>query len=352
MKQRSGTSVSGKRAEPQETPNGTNSQNKSRRKGQYGRVSPCQPTPQPAILPSEDVDLDPYVYRPLDVSKNEIRLMTLLPGEFDSPIQITLQHISLDHLPPQPRPIVMSLKDVRATLPQGWSAYQTLHGRIMFSNWDRHEYMWIKTWKHPNAHISQTAYDITMHTPPSKKDMPSFEALSYAWGSLNLTARVVAYDRFEEPTAPQPALVIESERRKLRIGENLHEALLYLRLPDEPRVLWIDALCINQDNFEERGHQVACMAHIYSRARKVIAWLGPEYDNAAKALQGLAQIGNQVEILDGHLLGPTPGASEPSWWDHTVPLPFDDSFWAAVYASAQEQPSGVRQMVGSDSWKQ
>ncbi|KAK8060904.1 hypothetical protein PG996_010834 [Apiospora saccharicola] len=296
--------------------------------GVFGQSSHSQPTPQPATLPSEDVDLGHYIYRPLDASNKEIRLVTVLPGERDSPIQVTLQHVSLNPPAPQTFPTVKSLKEVQATLPEGWFAYQTLRDRIMFRKRIGPQSDWVSTWVHPNPQVSQTEYDITMHPPPSREGIPDFEALSYAWGSLDMTAAVVVHENFDELTGTQPLPSIQSGRRVLRVGENLHEALLYLRLPNEPRVIWIDALCINQDDPKERGHQVKRMAHIYSCARKVVAWIGPEYDNAAKAIEGLAHIGNKVELLDDTWFAPSPGASEPSWYLPQVSLPFDTAFWA------------------------
>ena len=54
----------------------------------------------------------------------------------------------------------------------------------------------------------------------------------------------------------------------------LYVALKYLQLQHEDRVLWIDAVCIDQNNKPERGHQVQQMADIYHQADRVIFWLG------------------------------------------------------------------------------
>jgi Heterokaryon incompatibility protein (HET) len=43
-----------------------------------------------------------------------------------------------------------------------------------------------------------------------------------------------------------------------------------------PELLWIDALCINQNDLEERSTQVAMMKDIYARAAEVVIWLGQE----------------------------------------------------------------------------
>lgn len=50
--------------------------------------------------------------------------------------------------------------------------------------------------------------------------------------------------------------------------------MLHLRSPTLPLTLWVDAVCINQDDTKECNKQVAIMSFIYSRAETVIAWLG------------------------------------------------------------------------------
>lgn len=47
------------------------------------------------------------------------------------------------------------------------------------------------------------------------------------------------------------------------VTKNLHAALLRLRLEQEPRTLWVDAMCINQDDVAEKSFQVALMSDIY-----------------------------------------------------------------------------------------
>ncbi|KUI61032.1 Heterokaryon incompatibility protein 6, OR allele [Cytospora mali] len=69
---------------------------------------------------------------------------------------------------------------------------------------------------------------------------------------------------------------------ELHVTENLYTALQYLRLPYQDRLLWIDAICINQDDNEERGHQVGQMRLVYKRAEHVLIWLGssdPDIDD-------------------------------------------------------------------------
>ncbi|KAF5663405.1 heterokaryon incompatibility protein [Fusarium denticulatum] len=84
----------------------------------------------------------------------------------------------------------------------------------------------------------------------------AYEALSYSWGRHTTLHEIVVDEKI------------------LSISESLHEALCHLRNPDEDRMLWVDALCIDQNNIEERGHQVDRMGEIYKKADRVIIWLG------------------------------------------------------------------------------
>ena len=116
----------------------------------------------------------------------------------------------------------------------------------------------------------------------SKSLKPVYEALSYTWGFAT------DLDYF---------YVQENEGEKaLAITQNLAEALRYLRYKDRPRVLWIDAICVDQNNTAERGHQVLRMADIYRQASRVIIWLGPERDDSALAMQELNVLGSTIEV--------------------------------------------------------
>ncbi|KAF2660972.1 HET-domain-containing protein, partial [Lophiostoma macrostomum CBS 122681] len=81
----------------------------------------------------------------------------------------------------------------------------------------------------------------------------SYVALSYVWG----------------PTLPAFEIVVGG--RNISVRKNLYDFLLQ-KTGNE--LLWIDALCIDQQNDQERNHQVERMGEIYKRADRVIAWLG------------------------------------------------------------------------------
>jgi len=71
-------------------------------------------------------------------------------------------------------------------------------------------------------------------------------------------------------------------------------ALRYLRYEDRERILWVDAICINQTDLAEKSSQLKMMRDIYTSAERVVVWLGEEY-NAQVALSFLDQIESKLD---------------------------------------------------------
>jgi hypothetical protein len=94
---------------------------------------------------------------------------------------------------------------------------------------------------------------------------PPYEALSYAWGEdlCQIT--------------PQNGTVTT-------LTTNLYQALRYLQRPYAARVLWIDALCINQEDWAEHSKQAQLMGQIYAMAWRVLIWLGEADDQTSHSL--------------------------------------------------------------------
>jgi hypothetical protein len=59
-------------------------------------------------------------------------------------------------------------------------------------------------------------------------------------------------------------------------------------------LLWVDAICIDQSNIEERNHQVKLMDLIYKNAKIVFMWLGEEADGSDLAMEILSLCENQI----------------------------------------------------------
>jgi hypothetical protein len=99
----------------------------------------------------------------------------------------------------------------------------------------------------------------------------TFEALSYLWG------------------AQAPSFTIYIGQCVFGVGPNLIAALQALQLSDAVRYVWIDAICINQADKDERSQQVALMRNIYIRATGgIIVWLGEPKPSEEKALSFLS----------------------------------------------------------------
>ncbi|KAI1275875.1 heterokaryon incompatibility protein-domain-containing protein, partial [Xylaria sp. FL0933] len=92
-----------------------------------------------------------------------------------------------------------------------------------------------------------------------------FEALSYLWGTSIFPHR------------------IKVDGTGFYVTYNLFSALRELRRPDRDRLMWIDALCINQYDNVEKSDQVRLMRSIYAKASNVIVWLGAGSEDTGSA---------------------------------------------------------------------
>lgn len=90
----------------------------------------------------------------------------------------------------------------------------------------------------------------------SLDDKPAYCALSYTWGDLSQGEQIFI------------------DGRRLLVNTNAHEALKALSRDGTCPWLWVDQICIDQNNVEERNHQVALMSDIYGLSKSVLIWLG------------------------------------------------------------------------------
>lgn len=100
---------------------------------------------------------------------------------------------------------------------------------------------------------------------------PSYEALSYTWGGQEL----------DRP--------LRCHGKELKITKNCEIALLRLRRPSKRR-LWIDSICIDQNNIEEKNAQIPLMGEVYGRAERVLVWLGEGTDASDRAIRYLKDV--------------------------------------------------------------
>jgi hypothetical protein len=103
-------------------------------------------------------------------------------------------------------------------------------------------------------------------------DRIPYVALSYCWGDVEDTVEILLHSSSSNDVCSERQ---EPVHAPFRITHNLFIALQALRNANR-QYLWIDALCINQQDPREKTHQVQLMGEIYSSADRVVAWLGPE----------------------------------------------------------------------------
>ncbi|KAI9147596.1 Heterokaryon incompatibility protein [Paramyrothecium foliicola] len=198
--------------------------------------------------------------KPLDASKNEIRLITIIPLKGDEPnesiIRCRLEQVSLDE------------------------EYHTSHYRLPDSGSDTFEVSGTSR-DSPTQDIRSEADSkewvrLNLFLPDATLDLPSFRytwgdymALSYTWGDATQVEEIMVNDE------------------ALLVTQNLVDCLRTLRNKQYIKdgwKLWIDALCINQKDVFERGREVKRMFTIYNKAWTPLIWLGLASDASDEAL--------------------------------------------------------------------
>lgn len=119
---------------------------------------------------------------------------------------------------------------------------------------------------------------------------PDFEALSYTWGvierhlPLSISWSGANGQKHEEALFATPQLMM---------------ALRRLRYSTQSRWLWVDQLCINQDDDVEKHEQIQLMGRIYQTANSVVIWLGEDHEYWLDDTPG------NIKSTTGHLIEKT-----------------------------------------------
>ncbi|TID14357.1 HET-domain-containing protein [Venturia nashicola] len=115
---------------------------------------------------------------------------------------------------------------------------------------------------------------LSVHSVIEVANNKIYEALSYCWGTEEADRCIILGDTSCE----------EEEEMMFNVRQALYEALCALRFEDQPRTLWIDAICINQTDNIEKSVQVGLMRQIYEGARSTLIWLGPSTPDTSEAM--------------------------------------------------------------------
>jgi len=150
-----------------------------------------------------------------------------------------------------------------------------------------------------------------------------FEALSYMWG-----------DRIELAD-------ISLNKLDFQIRESLEEIVQSLRDEREARIFWIDAICINQDDIQERNQQVQLMGRIYRDAKSVRVWLDTNLGVARdRAIEKLLKLNHDSIIAD--LIEPA------SLWDPIREI-LKNPYWKRVWIQQEVSNASALKIQCRDS---
>ena len=104
-----------------------------------------------------------------------------------------------------------------------------------------------------------------------------YHAISYTWGP------------------PVPLHKIYSPGGFIQVTENLWEALRRYQKIDDVMTLWVDAVCVDQANVQERSQQIVLMRRIYSESKRVLVWLGLESPSDRSAFEFITRTVDYVK---------------------------------------------------------
>ncbi|KAK5658431.1 hypothetical protein OQA88_1820 [Cercophora sp. LCS_1] len=245
----------------------------------------------------------------------EIRLVAILPGKFDDELTLRIDHATLPTRKSAITPKVSTaeLRQSLLGLDDVWNVFQTYERRYIFARFSKHGHRKVDktSWTHPTA-----LFDLSDDNGgiPSDVEQPTYEALSYAWGTSD--HQETAYIRTDDALSPFS---------KLQLRQNCASALRHLRYQDRERIMWVDAICINQSDIHERNRQLALMKDVYGLAENVVIWLGSRSEDSGGAIRALNELGEKTLITEGNVLLPVPGFEEanPIFADDLI---FDDNF--------------------------
>ena len=127
----------------------------------------------------------------------------------------------------------------------------------------------------PSSTLTNAPLAASLFTFPFE-EAPAFEAMSYTWG------------------APDNPGSIRIGSRSYAVRRSLYEFLFKIRRKDQVRLLWVDGLCIDQDDLDEKTSQVKDMGLIFARADTVLAWVGEHAEESEKLFRPWPKLSRHV----------------------------------------------------------
>ena len=159
---------------------------------------------------------------------------------------------------------------------------------------------------HPAKDLTNELVCSLIHTQLSNR--PQYEALSYVWnqqpdpkpdsreshGTSSVDQELNHLRHHHKNPANSPTVTLSNQ--KIPISHNLDRALRFLRKEDYVRHLWVDALCIHQQDLEERSKHVQYMSEIYRHCTSDLLRLGSDRSIIDDAFAAMASLGDLKAI--------------------------------------------------------
>jgi len=252
-----------------------------------------------------------FKYKPL--ARGEIRVIELLtkendPSHADGPVHCRIEHVSLYNSGGStndthrkkgsdnrwPTPIIQDI-EVQPGRRDGadsnvlwrrWPKDFLPHRSSAASGINRSDDQGAR----PEMHVRELEADL-----PWRYDWGDFVALSYVWGDPTVTREVFVNDCLVPVTVN-----LEAALRQLRNHSRIQQGFR----------IWVDAICINQEDLDERGVQVARMKEIYDKAWQVVIWLGPGDEKGDLAMTTIRYLSLRSQERD-----PLKGIYQQVEWD-------------------------------------
>lgn len=173
--------------------------------------------------------------------------------------------------------------------------------------------------------VISTLWDEARRKPSSKAKTPRwtadvpYEAISYVWGSSVKDHTILLSGKVHYITA--------------KLSESLHQC----RLPDQPRVVWADSICIDQEKVEEKNHQVYLMGRIYASAQCTLICLGTDPDRRDQARDAFSVLSDANRMIQETIQSPDSSGDYNSFPPAVAGDPLlTDSRWKSVFTLVHE----------------
>jgi len=199
-----------------------------------------------------------FLYPQLPIGVDAIRILTVEPGDFLDDLKCTLT------------PVAFGSRPKYVALSYTWGSSYPNPGPLPLDNTPGLVSPPPRHWRSEGG-VSDRPFSRSHSREPS-----TGEHQAVPLSPKRLTSFLPRQRTVSMQSAPSKPDALAVNNHPFEVGHNLHLALRHLRSLTHPVSIWADAICINQFDEKERNQQVSLMSFIYTRAKMVVAWLGPK----------------------------------------------------------------------------